>query len=373
MKKPSSKPLRFTIDRKGDRSYVLQLTEAIRSAIECGYYRDGDVLPSLDELSESVGVSIIVPREAVARLAEEGLVIPRRGVGSIVNVPRQNARQGHVLLVTSEISDNFTVASVCGVLRQELVKAGYIVSQVSVIGDPSGRADFSQLDAVLAGAVSLVVLMTGRWEIARHVDKTGIPMIVTAGEKSSGKNIVGRFGQGVVPVGDFVAHCVRAGIEDVVEVTFDKAASVVVDALRTRGVRAREWHFPPCANEHPEYSSVEKRMFDAIVSLCRSGKRLPDLFFFGDDIAARGAMTAFLTKGVRVPKDVKVVARTAYGRQPVFGLSLTRIESNPKKVGQSCAAYVLDVLKGNRVAVSPCVAETYVLGKTFPDPCASSE
>lgn len=370
MKKPISKPLRFTIDRKGDRPYVLQLTEAIRGAIECGYYRDGDVLPSLDELSESAGVSIIVPREAVARLAEEGLVIPRRGVGSIVNAPRRNARQGHVLLVTSEISDNFTVASVCGVLRQELVKAGYIVSQVSVVGDPSGRADFSQLDAVLAGTVSLVVLMTDRWEIAKHVDKAGIPMIVTAGEKSSGKNIVGRFGHGIVPVEDFIAHCIRARIGDIVEITFDKAAPVVVDALRAKGIRARERHFPLCANDHPEYSSVEKRMFDAVVSLCRTGKKLPDLFFFGDDVAARGAMTAFLTMGVKVPEDVRVVARTAYGRQPVFGLPLTRIEANPEKIGRSSAAYVLDLLKGNREAVSPCVAEAYVIGETFPSPCA---
>ena len=367
MKKPIAKPLRFSVDRKSGRPFVRQLMDAIREAIECGYYRDGDVLPSLDDLSESAGVSIIVPREAISRLSEEGLVIPRRGVGSLVNVPTRKTPLGHVVVVTSEISDNFTVATVSGILRRELVKSGYMVSQVSVVGGPGVKPDFSQLDAILLGPASLVVLLTSRWEIAKHVGKTAVPMVVVESESFDGPSVIGRLRAEKCPIEDFVAHCVRAHVKSVVEVTFDRKCPMVVGALRAAGLSAREWHFVPCKNENPGYSAVEKRMFDAIYSLCASGKKLPDVFFFDDDIAARGALTAFLAAGVRIPDDARFAAITAYGRQPVFRLPLTRIEFHPERCGQNCAAYLLDLLRGDANAVCPLASAKYVIGGTFPE------
>lgn len=52
--------------------------------IVTGEYREGDMLPSENEMSVMFGVSRPVVREALERLRAEGLVASRRGLGSIV-------------------------------------------------------------------------------------------------------------------------------------------------------------------------------------------------------------------------------------------------------------------------------------------------
>jgi GntR family transcriptional regulator, transcriptional repressor for pyruvate dehydrogenase complex len=56
--------------------------------ILAGEFREGDMLPSENEMSQMFGVSRPVVREALERLRDEGLLISRRGLGSFVK-PRQ--------------------------------------------------------------------------------------------------------------------------------------------------------------------------------------------------------------------------------------------------------------------------------------------
>ena len=344
-----TKPLRFKVDRRGGRSYVCQMVDAIRQAILEGYYADGDILPSIDELKLSAGVSEIVPRIALRQLAVEGLVIPKRGVGSIVNLPRKQSVLGHVLVVTSEVADNYLDATMSGILRESLTSAGYMASQVAVVGGERGHADFAQLDAMLRQPLSLAVVLTARWGIGCRVVESGVPTVLRSSDPAAGSGrVVGRFSHSFMGCpDDFVAHCRQAGVRTVTEVTFDEAAPWLDSALRGSGIRYDNIHFP-YADTPSGYRVVERRMFDAMRELCTKRRAgLPDLFFFGDDYAARGALTAFLTEGVRVPEDVKVVSWVAKGNEPVFVKSLTRFETDCAKLGRECARYVLDVLDGH--------------------------
>ena len=90
-----------------------------------------------------------------------------------------------------------------------------------------------------------------------------------------------------------------------------------------------------------------------------------DLFFFSDDFAARGALTAFLAEGVRVPDDVQVVTWCVWGDEPLSIVPLTRLESNPFVVGRTYAEGILALLKGSPAAF-PTVGNRYVIGKSFP-------
>jgi len=368
MKKPLAKQLRFVLDRQDARSFVRQLTDAIRSAIESGYYQDGDVVPTLEELAETAGTSVIVPRLAVEILAKEGLLVPRRGVGSIVRAPKGVGRLGHVVIVTGEVVDNYYNAVVCSMMSRELVKAGYAVSRVSVPALEDGSHDWMQLDTILRGPVSLVVHVGARGGIGRHVLSAGVPTVLESCDSADGPMVIGRLAsERLRPVDDFIAHCVRARVRDVCEVTFGFYSPKVAARLRDAGVSAREWHLSLPESEITGPDCVELRMYDEMVRRIRSGKRLPEVYFFNDDYAARGALTAFLAEGVRIPEDVKVVTWTVCGNRLAFPLALTRLESDARLLGVRYAQYLLRLLGGERLPTSPIGDEhRYVIGETFP-------
>lgn len=61
-----------------------QIAHDLRGDIQSGRVRPGDTLPPLRELMQHYGVARDTVRDAVAVLTNEGLVIPRRGIGTIV-------------------------------------------------------------------------------------------------------------------------------------------------------------------------------------------------------------------------------------------------------------------------------------------------
>lgn len=74
----------FSLDRKIAAPLSVQMAEGLRAAISSGFYRDGDVLPTIHEFARLLGTSVRVPREAITALAAEGLLKPRRRIGCIV-------------------------------------------------------------------------------------------------------------------------------------------------------------------------------------------------------------------------------------------------------------------------------------------------
>lgn len=371
MKTKKAKPLRCVLDRSSSRPYVRQLMDAIRDAIEMGYYRDGDILPSLEEMAEAANVSIIVPREAIARLAKDGLVVPRRGVGCIVRSPDAVCR-GHVLLVTSELVDNRYVASICATIRKQLVCEGYQVLQVSVVRDPYGKPDYGQLNVLLRSSVTLVVSFAASEGVRRYVLKSGVPVVFVdngCSKLPSGSNVVGklpwsRFSQ----LTEFVEHCVRFGVRHVTEVTADNCAPVAVSALNAAGVLAEVRHCSIVRSFAGE-NCVEPQMFKLMRALCRArkGHLRNELFFFSDDIAARAALMAFLVEGVRIPEDVYFVSWCIRGFEPLSAVPLTRLESDPCAVGLEYSRYILGVLQGDANVSCQITGNCYVIGETFPD------
>src|ERR1700685_919105 len=60
----------------------------IRTYIEAGELRAGNVVPSERELARIHDVSLMTARHALASLEREGLVERRRGIGTFVSVPK---------------------------------------------------------------------------------------------------------------------------------------------------------------------------------------------------------------------------------------------------------------------------------------------
>ncbi|BCH28691.1 GntR family transcriptional regulator [Mesorhizobium sp. L-8-10] len=81
------KPEELALDSDVQRRPKLadRLVETLRRQIASGQLSPGSKLPTEHQLSGEFGVSRTVVREAVTRLAADGLVVPRQGAGVFVN------------------------------------------------------------------------------------------------------------------------------------------------------------------------------------------------------------------------------------------------------------------------------------------------
>ena len=82
----------MTVDRTDARPLYLQVTESLRREILGHDLPPGSALPSEAELQRRFGVARSVVRQAVARLAEDGLVHRQQGRPSIVTAPAEHRR-----------------------------------------------------------------------------------------------------------------------------------------------------------------------------------------------------------------------------------------------------------------------------------------
>ena len=71
----------------------LQLAEIFRQRIARGLWKPGGMLPSINQLMAEFGVARVTVRQAIRMLAEDGLVSPQRGRGTLVNEHRQTHHQ----------------------------------------------------------------------------------------------------------------------------------------------------------------------------------------------------------------------------------------------------------------------------------------
>jgi len=76
------------LDRSSPIPLYFQISENLKRAIEDGTLRPGDHLDNELDLTERLGVSRPTVRQAVQRLVEQGLVIRKRGLGTVVQPPR---------------------------------------------------------------------------------------------------------------------------------------------------------------------------------------------------------------------------------------------------------------------------------------------
>jgi len=76
------------LDRNSPIPLYFQIAENLKQAIEDGTFKPGERLDNELDLTERLGVSRPTVRQAVQRLVEQGLVVRRRGLGTVVLAPR---------------------------------------------------------------------------------------------------------------------------------------------------------------------------------------------------------------------------------------------------------------------------------------------
>lgn len=86
----------------------VQLADLFRQRLDKGVWSPGSILPSIDQLMEEFEVARVTVRQAIALLAEEGLLSPQRGRGTFVTGKTTARRQ---LRVETTLGDLVTMYS----------------------------------------------------------------------------------------------------------------------------------------------------------------------------------------------------------------------------------------------------------------------
>ena len=100
MQKRNFKRPNFSIDRTRRGDLAKQIAFGLRTAIETGYYRSGEILPPVRDLAEILGVSMGIAVQAVNKTREAGLISPRPAIGSVVCAKDRPLWKGQVLIVS---------------------------------------------------------------------------------------------------------------------------------------------------------------------------------------------------------------------------------------------------------------------------------
>lgn len=354
----------FELRREIDKSLSGQLVDGFRQAIVSGYYRPGDLLPSIRDLSKMFEVSLIVPRDALDRLRREGFIVSRPGIGSVV-VPRNvKVWHGHAQLVIPDVSGSYYANVFGDQLKTVLTEAGYSFTRVTVVPE-GGAYDFSGLDLELNRQVDITVLLGNNAPIERHMSKTGVPFVVVGQEPCTLKGCIGtilRKRDSAVP--DFVRHCRHRSVRSVWQIGRTRGYVDAVTPLREVGIAASEVVVgtdPSC----PRPAGTVLGSIAHFERLLARGAKLPDVIFFTDDYVASGAVLALLRHGVKIPGDVSIVTWAHYGSGPCAPFSFTRMEMNAYSHGHAVADAIVSFLQTGCLDERHVLVPRYVVGDSF--------
>jgi CheY-like chemotaxis protein len=151
---------------RADRAYL-----QLKTAIEQGQYPAGSALPTQPSLARTIGVSTVTLRQALERLAEEGMIEARHGHGTFVRSIR--AVRGPVLVVDDD-------SSIRDVLLDSLENLGYQAEAVD-----SGELAIERVAQRRFSHVLLDVRMGGMGgmaagELIARIDPMTVIVFVTA-------------------------------------------------------------------------------------------------------------------------------------------------------------------------------------------------
>ena len=359
--------LPFSISRSSRKSLTEQVYCGMRNAILSGFFKPGDVLPARETLASALGVSEIVTREAGIRLANDGYVNPRPGVGSIVLAGRERLWRGRVLYVVSDIEGSYYADVVGGELRDALARCGYLVQRTSVATFPTGVWDFGVLDQLLHDQVDLAVLMHGDKIVARHLSDARVPFLAVMHRDCRlpcCRGVLKARHHACLP--RIVGRCLDMGVRRVLLAWAWGQPSETLAALKKAGIEAECVRLCKWTKEGhiEEFQRNAVKWFLDRFSM--ESASWPDLVWFpDDDFLAAGALTALLSLGIRIPEDVRLLAFANRRLGPVYVKPLSRIEIDPIVHGRQLAEWARLALEGRPLPADAHLGTRYVQGETF--------
>jgi len=370
--------LPFKVNRNDARSLLDQVSDGLRDAIMCGHWKPGDEIPSSRELVDLLGVSRIVTKAALARIAVEGYILSRTGLKPVVRDRGEKQWRGHVLVVCPGGDENYVETVLTSALRDRLTAADYLVTPINVPYAQSGKTlvnisrsrsdefDFSRLDVALAQTVDLVVAVFPRLPVLAYFAKQKVPYVVFDGRSKVASSAAGhtRFDMNLA-MEDFAAACRANGVKEVVQLQFWPSADGTTAALRKAGVRVRKVMVKVDESDGA-LLGLKRAGMEAMAKLIAKGPLPRDtVVFVNDDYLASGALMAIAYAGLKAPEDIRFVTFANKRLGPVYPRELTRIEFDAYHAGEVLSSDVLEYLKSGGYPKNSVVGPVWIAGKTM--------
>ena len=325
-----------------------------------------------------LGVSQIVTKVALRKIADEKLVVSRPRIGSVVCDPGTKRWRGHVLTVCPGGDENYVETVLASVLRDRLAAADYLFTLINVpyaqsgetlVNFPSSRADkfdFSRLDVALAQHVDLIVAVSPRLPMLAYLAKRKVPYVVFGGRRTAPASAVGhiRFDMNLA-MEDFAAACKKEGVKEVLQLRFWPSTDGEAAALRKAGVRVRKVMVDVDESDGALFG-LKRAGMKAMAKLLAKGPPPRDtVVYVTDDYLASGALMAIAHAGLKAPEDLRIVTFANKRLGPVYPRELTRIEFDAYHAGEVLSDAVLEYLKTGVYPKNSVVGPVWVVGETM--------
>ena len=313
------------------------IARKLREDILRGVYAPGNLLPTIRELATHFNTSIFTIQTAMQPLVEQGLLEPKRRVGTRVSHSLSVLSCAGIYLL-HDVVGGLECAfhrELCNRLRLNLAQRGI---QARTFVDMRQEADQSEALPELLSAVeehriqALFVPLSAPhvtpWLAALPLPSSFVTTISRSNRVDSDAEEMVRLAlralrqRGCVTVGMIGSNAVRRRVplpEPYAEMLFREMAGDF--GLSTRD----EWIWRP--EKESGFVSHEMYGYETFKTVWKAPER-PDGLFVHTDITARGAMTAMLELGVDVPGDLKAVFLRNSGLEWACPLNVDWVESD---------------------------------------------
>lgn len=323
-----------------------RLADELRSRICAGRWKVGEALPSFRTLALEFKVGMNTVRHAMARLAEEGLVDPVRGVGAVVRDKDAGGFRGVVLFITAGRSFNYHAAVVMAEVEERLSCEGFVIAHARTPEVRPGKLDFSLLDIQYALNPVMVIVVSRLGAVREYVARKGVPYVLVGADvprdPACAGRVVTRFDRALEGLAGWIRE---TGVRRILEVGFGERSSVLRPLLSGDGVSVRQICVPHDDSYQPMENVTRPAMaqFEGFLRKCR---KMPDLICVTDDFVAQGVFAVLQAHRIAVPADVRMVLFANRGNVFPLPTGIPVVESDPYALGAAIARTVCRVLSG---------------------------
>lgn len=339
-----SQTLPFTLNRTLRVPLSTQLAESLRKTILTGYYKPGDILPSYKQIAKELGVSLRIPREAMADLVARNLVAPRPRIGCEVLPRHARYWNGRIHVVSpSDTFISYFAAAFFENFRRLMTERGWLVELLTFSRNEKGKSSFILLDEALNRTSDFTLLIYPTAASLRHIESAKTRYMCLCNNVDLRKNYISiSFDPAMNTVVDQIR---KSGLRRLTLVEY-KSYPVIHCCLRKAGLAFKSLKVPEMTGIG-YLERISRKGFELTRQLLQSRKKeLPELIFFTDDFVARGGLCAILEAGLKVPEDISILTFSNRGFAPVFPVKLARIEADPFDLAAKASDEVLRRIAG---------------------------
>jgi len=338
--------LDLVIDNEQDNPAVVQIQQQIRAMIRQRTLKTGQKIPSMRKLSQQVGVSVGIVKQAINILVAQGYLMSQPGSG--VYVADSHVMRKCISMVLPTISER-TSRIMMGVKKGLAVNSSQLQVQAADL-DFAQEADIiSRLDSSqVAGAIIYPPPINAYIPPLLELRRRGVPYVLVDSEFDSigaDSVTVNQFEMGKMAMEYLLAKGhTRIGIVDLsVDVGLQKVRMGAADVLRTAGI---------------DFDALPRIITDAedlnADQPCANGEQAAkELLQAHSDLTAIWGVNEFLSLGAlrgakamgrSVPGDISILGFGDFSASQLSAPPLTIIEQPLELIGKRAAERLLDIL-----------------------------